>query len=69
MTFSAASAASTELRIPVVRDRVACPRIGPVDLDGCRECPYLLRLEGADSYGSGAASIVCSLGAAGRSDI
>ena len=65
MRISARSAASTELRIPVVRDRVACPRIGPVDLDRCRECAYLLRIEGADSDESGTASLVCSLGSVG----
>lgn len=62
MRISARSAASTELRIPVVRDRVACPRIGPGGLDRCRECAYLVSYEAAGSDGSGTASIVCSLG-------
>ncbi|MEP6468779.1 MAG: hypothetical protein ABJC24_03315 [Chloroflexota bacterium] len=46
MTVSAAERSGTEeRRIRVVRDRVACWRIGSVGLDRCRECLYLVRLE------------------------
>jgi len=43
-------------RLPVSVDRVVCWRIGPVELDRCRECVYLMRLEGDP----GAASVVCA---------
>lgn len=46
MTPSAAIVSrSGERRIRVVDDRVACWRIGPVDLERCRECVYLQHLE------------------------
>lgn len=31
--------------IPVASNLVACPWLGTVELDRCRECVYLLRLE------------------------
>jgi hypothetical protein len=46
-------------RLPVSVDRVACWRIGPVELDRCRECVYLMRLEGAHPGDPRAASVVC----------
>jgi hypothetical protein len=46
MTLSGACANEVgERRMRVVGNRVACQRIGTVELDRCRECPYLLRLE------------------------
>jgi len=46
MTPSAAEASEIrERRVQVDGNRVACWRIGTVDLDRCRECQYLLRLE------------------------
>lgn len=46
MSLSAAVVSgSPERRVRVVGGRVACWRIGSVDLDRCRECLYLLRLE------------------------
>ena len=60
MTFSTESAPDTELRFPVVAGRVGCLVIGPVDVDRCRECVYLVRVEEADSRRAGVASIVCS---------
>ncbi len=51
-------------RLPVSVDgsvgRVACWRLGPVVLDRCRECVYLLRLEGTSARDSAAAYVVCS---------
>lgn len=41
-------------------DRVTCWRLGPVALDRCRECVYLLRLEGASARDSAAAYVVCA---------
>lgn len=46
-------------RQPVSVDRVTCWRLGPVVLDRCRECVYLLRLEGV-SGDSAAAYVVCA---------
>jgi hypothetical protein len=45
MTQWATEAAASGERIPVVGDRVTCPRIGPVNVDRCPECIYLIRLE------------------------
>ncbi len=47
-------------RLPVSVDRVACWRIGPVELDRCRECVYLMRLDGAHAGDREAASVVCA---------
>jgi hypothetical protein len=47
-------------RLPVSVDRVTCWRIGPVELDRCRECVYLIRLEGGHAGDAGAASVVCA---------
>ena len=47
-------------RLPVSVDLVACWRIGPVDVDRCRECVYLMGLEGAHAGEPGAASVVCA---------
>jgi hypothetical protein len=46
MTHWATEAAASGEQIPVVGNRLTCPRIGVVDLDRCRECTYLIRLEG-----------------------
>lgn len=47
-------------RQPVWGDRVICRRLGPVALDRCRECVYLLRLEDATARDSATAYVVCS---------
>ncbi len=47
-------------RQPVSVDRVTCWRLGPVVLDRCRECVYLLRLEGATAHDSAATYVVCA---------
>ena len=44
--------------VHVVANRVACWRIGWVDIDRCRECPYLLRLDVAGDPASG--YLVCA---------
>jgi hypothetical protein len=62
----AASAESTARRIPVVHGRVACPHLGLVDLDRCRECSYLSCLEETDADGHAAASVYCSFTTAER---
>ena len=36
---------ASERHIPIEGNRVACRRMGTVELDRCRECLYLLRLE------------------------
>ena len=66
MTISTHEWADGELRISVIDARVACPRVGTVDLDRCRECAYLLRLEDALAGGS-EIHVVCSARAAGPS--
>jgi hypothetical protein len=59
MTVVAAEPSGThERRVRVTGDRVACWRIGSVDLDRCRECLYLLRLEVAGTPPSG--DVVCA---------
>lgn len=59
MTVIAAEPTGTEeRRCRVLGDRVECWRIGSVDLDRCRECVYLLRLEVAGTPASGSA--VCA---------
>jgi hypothetical protein len=58
MTVFAADLTGTqERRCRVIGDRVACWRIGSVDLDRCRECVHLLRLEVASTPASG--DVVC----------
>jgi hypothetical protein len=47
-----------ERHIPVEGNRVACQRAGTVDLDRCRECVYLLRLELVGTPAS--ARVVCA---------
>ena len=56
--FAAEPTSSQARRARVIGDRVACWRIGPVDLDRCRECLYLLRLEVAGTPLSG--NVVCA---------
>ena len=69
MTISADVARRNEHRISVVRYRVACPRVGTVELDRCRECVFLLRLEAIGSDRSCGAHVVCMpTGAASRSE-
>jgi hypothetical protein len=51
---------SEERRVRVVGDRVACSRIGSVDLDRCRECVYLLRLEEASVHRVADPYVVCA---------
>lgn len=45
-------------RVQVDANRVACWRIGSVDLDRCRECLYLLELDVAGEPPSG--HVVCA---------
>lgn len=45
-------------RVQVDANRVACWRIGSVDLDRCRECLYLLKLDVAGEPPSG--HVVCA---------
>ena len=65
MTISTQGWADGELRIPVIDARVECPRVGTVDLDRCRECAYLLRLDDAVLAGASEIRILCSATAAG----
>lgn len=69
MRILAGSAESSEARIPVVRGRVACPHLGLVDLDRCRECSYLSCLEETDDDGHAGASVNCSFTTAERTDM
>ena len=41
--------AGRQLRLAVSDARVACPRLGNVDIERCAECPYLVRFEDARS--------------------
>ena len=65
MTISTHGLADGELRISVIDARVACPRVGTVDLDRCRECAYLLRLDDTVLAEAPAIHIVCSATATG----
>ncbi len=47
-------------RLPVSIDRVMCWRLGPIELDRCRECVNLLRLEGVTADERGASHVVCA---------
>ena len=47
-------------RLPISVDHLVCWRIGPVVLDRCRECFYLVRLEGAGAGDPGPATVVCA---------
>lgn len=47
-------------RQPISMGRVTCWRLGPVELDRCRECVNLLRLEGATAHEPAAAYVVCA---------
>jgi hypothetical protein len=44
----------------VIDDRVDCPRVGCIDIDRCRECAYLLRLEDAAQAATSKTHVVCS---------
>lgn len=57
-TWTAEARGGEERRARVIGNRVACWRIGSVDLDRCRECLYLLRLEVAGEPPSG--RVVCA---------
>ncbi len=70
MTSSPDVTGRDEYRINVIGDRVACPRVGAVDLDRCRECTYLVRLEDAGPDRPSASYVVCSRAAVvPRSDL
>jgi hypothetical protein len=70
MTSSADLAGRDQYRIHVIRGRVACPRVGAVDLDRCRECTYLVRLEDTGPDRPSGSYVVCSRAAVvARSDI
>jgi hypothetical protein len=56
--FAAEPGGKQERRCRVSGDRVACWRIGSVELERCRECLYLLRLEVAGEPASGV--VVCA---------
>lgn len=59
MTISGATVNHAhERHIPVEDNRVACPRMGTVELDRCRECVYLLRIELAGTPPAG--HVVCA---------
>lgn len=61
MTRAASAALDQhQRRTRVEGDRVACWRIGSVDLDRCRECVYLLRLVRFGARGSSATDVVCA---------
>ena len=47
-------------RTRVDGNRVACWRIGSVDLDRCRECLYLIRLEDSGAAEPAPAHVVCA---------
>ena len=47
-------------RLPISVDGVICWRVGPVVLDRCRECVFLVRLVGAGAGDPGAATVVCA---------
>lgn len=64
MTISKHRLADGELRTRVVIGRVDCPRVGLVDIDRCRECAYLLRLEDAVQAGRAETHVVCSAASA-----
>lgn len=59
----------SEHRVRVDRGRVACRRLGDVDLDRCRECVYLERLELAGRPGALQASYVVCSGAVPTDDV
>lgn len=64
MTTAATIAVEAEQRRTRVKDhRVACWRIGSVDVDRCLECPYLIRLEHSGAAEPAAAHVVCADGA------
>lgn len=59
MTLSRAMVnGAAERHIPVANNLVACERMGTVELDRCRECVYLLRLELVGTPPSG--HVVCA---------
>lgn len=49
-----------ELRVRVVDDRVACRRLGSVELARCRECLYLVRMEAGGA--TAPPHVVCTAG-------
>jgi hypothetical protein len=59
MTESTLVRQSGSRRHPVWLDRVHCWRLGPGELERCRECVYLLRLEGATADGTAVSHVVC----------
>jgi hypothetical protein len=60
MTISTDEWAEREVRIRVIDDRVECPRVGTVEIDRCRECVYLLRLETAGQQRTSEAFVLCA---------
>jgi hypothetical protein len=56
--FAAEASEIREGRVQVDANRVACWRIGSVELDRCRECLNLLRLDVAGELPSG--HVVCA---------
>ena len=59
MTVSTSVLENGSRRHPVRLDRVECWRLGPGELERCRECVYLLRLERATAHGSAVSHVVC----------
>ncbi len=47
-------------RQPIWLDVVTCRRLGRVPLDRCRECVYLVRLEGATLRNDGVGDVICA---------
>ena len=60
MTSSAHLTRTDEQQIRVIGGQVACPRVGVVDLDRCRECVYLMRFGVTNPDRPGAAYVACT---------
>jgi hypothetical protein len=45
MIASTSAQGADEVRYPVLAGRVTCVRLGAVEVERCRECVYLLRME------------------------
>jgi hypothetical protein len=58
--FAPGLTATGERRVRVIDGRVACWRIGSVNLDRCQECDYLLRVEEESAHRLGHGYVVCA---------
>ena len=68
MTRSADLTRTDEHWIPVIGGQVACPRLGVVELDRCRECTYLVRVAAAGPDRLEVTDVVCLGATVGESD-